>query len=71
MLAVKTMAASGYDPADFARYVERTAKDDGSPGWDGFQAKRLADLRTAAARAAVAPGGDGAEFARVRESLRK
>jgi len=47
-VAVKTMAASGYNPAGLARYVERTAKDDGLPEWQAFEAKRLAELRKGA-----------------------
>jgi hypothetical protein len=70
-VAVKTMAASGYDPAELARYVARTAKDDGVPNWQAFQAQRLAELRKGAAQAAFVPGGDGAEFARVRAMLAK
>ena len=68
-LAVKTMAAAGYSPADLARFVERTAKDDGLRGWQESQASRAAAIREAAAQSTMAPHGDDAEFARLRETL--
>jgi predicted Zn-dependent protease len=64
-LAVKTMAAAGFYPADLAQYVERTAKNDGAPGWDSFQQTRLTQLRREAAKVTVSPSSDGLEFARV------
>jgi len=70
-MAIRTMAAAGYSPAELAKSVERSAKDDGMPGWQEFQARRVAAIRDAAAAVTVAPGGDGAEFARVREMLAK
>ena len=70
-LAVKMMAGAGYDPSGLAQAVERVAQDDKLPGFPEFQQKRLAELRQAAAQVTVAPGGDGTEFARVRESLAK
>jgi beta-barrel assembly-enhancing protease len=70
-MAVRVMAASGYDPLGLGQSVSRTGKDDGAPGWDQFQQRRLATLRQDAAAATVASGGNGAEFARVREMLAK
>jgi predicted Zn-dependent protease len=70
-VAVKTIAAAGYDPGDLARYVERDGKSDGLPGWKEFQKKRLASLRKDAAGVRVAPSSDGLEFKRVRDSVGK
>ena len=69
-LAVKIMAAAGYDPVALVRDVEK-APTDGFPGWQDFRKNRLAELRKEAAAATVVPGGDGAEFARVRETIGK
>jgi predicted Zn-dependent protease len=70
-MAVRMMASAGYDPSGLAQYVSRTGKNDGVAGWDEFQQRRLTALRQAAAAVTVAPGGDGAEFARVRNMLAK
>ena len=53
-----------------ARYIERTDKDDGVPGWDVFQQPGLRLLRQAAAAVTFAPSSDGLEFARIRDSIR-
>jgi hypothetical protein len=68
-MAVRMMASAGYDPSGLAQYVSRTGKNDGVAGWDEFQQRRLTALRQAAAAVTVAPGGYGAEFARVRNML--
>jgi predicted Zn-dependent protease len=69
-LAVKMMAAAGYDPVALLHDVERIPAD-GFPGWQNFRKERLAELRKEAAAATVAASGDGAEFARVREMVAK
>jgi predicted Zn-dependent protease len=62
--AVRIMATGGYDPSGLAQYLARNGKADSLPA-------RLDALRQAAAAVTAAPGSDGAEFARVRESLAK
>jgi predicted Zn-dependent protease len=70
-MAIRAMAAAGYNPADFVQYVGRTGKDDGFAGWDQFQQKRLAALTQDAAGVTIAPHPDGAEFAHVQETVAK
>jgi predicted Zn-dependent protease len=49
-MAVRIMATAGYDPSGLAQFVARSGKDDGFPGWDGFQQRRLEALRRAPRR---------------------
>ena len=69
-LAVKMMAAAGYDPVALLHDVERIPAD-GFPGWQNFRMERLAELRKEVAAATLAAGADGAEFAGVREMVSK
>jgi len=67
-MAVRIMASGGYDPSALAEFVSRTGKDDGSAGWNDFQQRRLAALRTTSPATLHV---DSADFARIRDLLAK
>src|SRR5581483_6579580 len=73
-LAVKTMAAAGFDPAGLAAYIERMQPKPGqmSQVFSSFpdRDKRVAELQKAIAQLPAAAYQSGDEFARVQSLVR-